>query len=98
MHIYKGANHIGSKAVFDYEDCLTMYDGLKELSIKLTFRLDKAGYDATQLVKLFSRLKAYKKLGSTKSLIDSLMGLCAQERSRQISYFLYKVMTTFNNS
>tara|TARA_B100000886_G_C20194662_1_gene395799 strand:- start:3 stop:446 length:444 start_codon:yes stop_codon:yes gene_type:complete len=52
MHVYKGASHIGSKAVFDYEDCLSLYDSLKELSVKLTLDWDKKEYDANPTGKL----------------------------------------------
>ena len=46
MHVYKGTSHIGSKAVFDYQECLSLYDNLKDLTVKLTLDWDKASYDA----------------------------------------------------
>ena len=46
MHVYKGASHIGSKAVFEYEDCLSLYDSLKDSAVKLTLDWEKEAYDA----------------------------------------------------
>ena len=46
MHLYKGVSHIGSKATFEYEDCLELYDGLKESELKLTLDWDIEGYEA----------------------------------------------------
>ena len=46
IHIYKGPSHIGSKATLDYDQCLSLYDGLKELRYKLTMDWEKESYDA----------------------------------------------------
>ena len=46
IHIYKGTSHIGSKATLDYDECLSVYDGLKDLRYKLVMDWDKESYDA----------------------------------------------------
>ena len=58
MHVYKGASHIGSKAVFDYEECLSLYDSLKDLTVKMTLDWDKASYDANPTGELVFSVEA----------------------------------------
>jgi hypothetical protein len=47
MHVYKGSSHIGSKATFEYSDCLDLYDGLKTSEIKIVLDWDKTAYEAS---------------------------------------------------
>lgn len=52
MHVYKGTSHIGSKAVFEYDDCLNLYDELKGSQVNLTLDWDTEGYEANATGKL----------------------------------------------
>ena len=45
IHVYKGSSHVGSKATLDYDECLSLYDGLKQSSLTLTLDWDQKGYD-----------------------------------------------------
>ena len=46
IHIYKGSSHIGSKATLSYEECLSLYDGVKEMKYRLVMDWEKESYDA----------------------------------------------------
>ena len=52
MHIYKGLSHVGSKASFEYDDCISLYEDIISKTVKLVLDWDKNGYDAASTGKL----------------------------------------------
>lgn len=57
LHVYKGPSHVGSKAEFDYDQCLDLYYGLKNKSHALELSWDKEGYDELSSGKLIFSIK-----------------------------------------
>ena len=46
MHVYKGTSHIGSKATFEFDDCVELVTKMKNHAARLNLEWDLAGYNA----------------------------------------------------
>ena len=46
IHVYKGTSHIGSKATFDFEQCTSLVEKMKNYAARLNLKWDLAGYNA----------------------------------------------------